>query len=111
MPVTDAQIQSLIVLEVGDIATTGFPTGVVSANIALLWARYADKAGIGARLQELYTKRAAVDLCLGAATQLVDFTAGDTEVSLNQKTAHWRAMRAEVQAAIDRVEQELRALR
>jgi hypothetical protein len=35
---TDADIQALIILEVGDEVTAAWPLGVLTANIATMWA-------------------------------------------------------------------------
>ena len=59
--VTSADIQQRIVLEVGDTREQ-----VLSAMVASVWAEFADKAYIHPRLQELYTKRALIDIKLGS---------------------------------------------
>lgn len=110
MAVTVAEVQDLILLEVGDIdPTSGDPgIGVLRLHINALWDRYSDKALIAPRLQELYVKRAALELVLAVLSARVDFTEGPTGLSVkqSQQVADRRAQLAAVQAEIARVERQ-----
>src|SRR5438105_8707634 len=63
-----AKQQNLIVLEVGDT-----PDGRLTANVSDIWADYADKALLDARLQQLYTKLRCIDMVLGYERTSVDY--------------------------------------
>lgn len=101
MPATASQIQAFIVLEVGDEA------GVLADNLAAVWDSFADKAGAGPRLQELYAKRRCIDLVLGALRSQVDFTTDGQDLSFkaHQRIDTLNTMRKDVQTEIARVEQ------
>lgn len=111
MPVTDQQIQSLIILEVGEVwqppTTPGGPqTALLASNIATVWASYADKALIAPRLQELYTKRRCIDIVLATLRDQVDFSVfEDLNSKQGQRFDHLNKMRADCQAEIVIVEQ------
>ncbi len=112
MTVTDADIQSILVDEVGDEVTEKYPSGILATNVALYWASYADKAQIGPRLQELYTKRRCVDAVLGIVRKLVDFEIhNDHRRSQSQKAKALEAMRDDCQAEIDTIEKKTRSNR
>lgn len=112
MPVTDADIQALIILEVGDEATAAAPGGILAANIATIWASYADKAQIAPRLQELYGKRRCIDLVLGVVRGQVDFEIfQDHRRNQSQKAKALEAMRADCQAEIAVIEKKARTKR
>lgn len=85
MPVTEAQVQALIITKVGDldpvsldpVPTQSPPTagtGLLATNLATVWAYYADKAGIGPRLQALYVERDLLVMKLDALGMLMDMT-------------------------------------
>lgn len=95
MPLTPAQYQALIVAEVGDT-----PDGQVAAQIAALW----EVAGAQPSdvLRYLYTKRAAIDLLMGAVRQQVSFKALDgASVDLSDLMEHLTTMREATQQRID----------
>jgi hypothetical protein len=109
---TDADIQALIILEVGDEVTTAWPLGVLYANIATMWASFADKAQVSARLQELYTKRRAIDAVLGIVRGQVTYNiANDHSRNQSDKAKTLLAMRKETQDEIVRVEMQARSNR
>lgn len=109
---SDADIQALIILEVGDEVTAAWPAGVLTANIAIMWASFADKALISARLQELYTKRRAIDSVLGIVRGQVTYNiANDHSRNQSDKAKTLLAMRKETQDEITRVEAQARANR
>lgn len=109
---SDADIQALIILEVGDEITTAWPSGVLTANIAAMWASFADKALIAPRLQELYTKRRAIDTVLGIVRSQVTFNiANDHSRNQSDKAKTLLSMRGEVQADITAVEKQARSAR
>jgi len=109
---SSADIQALIILEVGDEITVAWPTGVLAANIALMWASYTDKAQISARLQELYTKRRAIDAVLGIVRGQVTYNiANDHSRSQSDKAKTLLSMRADVQSELERVERNTRSNR
>jgi len=109
---TDADIQALIILEVGDEVTAAWPTGVLFANIAAMWASYADKAQISARLQELYTKRRAIDAVLGIVRGQVTYNiANDHSRNQSDKAKTLLSMRKEAQDEITRLEAQARSNR
>lgn len=109
---TSADIQSLIVLEVGDEITDAWPNGVLFANIALMWDSFADKTQISARLQELYTKRRAIDTILGIVRNHVTYNiANDHSRNQSDKAKTLLSMRKETQDEITRVELQARSSR
>jgi len=109
---TDAEIQSLIILEVGDEITPAWPSGVLLANIALMWASYADQALTAPRLQELYTKRRAIDAVIGIVRSQVTYSiASDHSRNQSDKAKTLLSMRGEVQAEITRLETRARSNR
>lgn len=109
---SDADIQALIILEVGDEVTPAWPSGVLAANIALMWASFTDKAQISARLQELYTKRRAIDSVLGIVRKQVTFNiANDHSRNQSDKAKTLLSMRKETQDEIVRLETQARANR
>ena len=101
---TDQQIQSLIVLEVGDVVTPSAPSGILTTNIALIWQSYQDKRQIWPRLQELYSKRRCLDIVLGVRREQVDRAADTIRENLSQIAAELEKMRAACQQEIARVE-------
>lgn len=101
MTVTDAQIQGLLILEVGDMADNR-----LALNVAVIWDRYADKALIYPRLREFYVKRALIDLCLGGVRNNVSFSEpGGLSIQQNLQTTNLRAMKVECEAEIRRLEE------
>lgn len=108
---TDQQIQSLIVLEVGDVATPSAPSGILATNIALIWQSFADKRQVWPRLQELYSKRRCLDIVLGLRREQVDRAADTIRESLSQIARELEQMRAACQREIDKVEAVARANR
>jgi hypothetical protein len=109
---SDSDIQALIVLEVGDEVTTAWPSGVLNANIVTMWASFADKAQIAPRLQELYTKRRAIDAVLGIVRGQVTYNiANDHSRNQSDKAKTLLSMRKETQDEIVRVEMQARSNR
>lgn len=109
---SDSDIQALIILEVGDEITPAWPSGVLTANIALMWASYADKAQIAPRLQELYTKRRAINSVLGIVRGQVTYNiANDHSRNQSDKAKTLLSMRKETQDEIVRLETQTRANR
>src|SRR5690242_6739591 len=109
---SDTDIQQLIVLEVGDEPTAAFPGGILAANIATVWASYADKVALAPRLQELYSKRRCIDLVLGVVRGLVDYEiVNDRRRNQSQKAKALEAMRTDCQAEIDTIEKKARTNR
>jgi hypothetical protein len=103
----------MIVLEVGDLdPATGDPpvpggAGMIASNISTIWATYADKALIAPRLQELYTRRRALDMLIGTILRhQVDVTQGDPTLAVrqNQRVVAAQQQRKDVQTEIDKVE-------
>ena len=84
MPLSAAQYQNLIVLQVGDDAA-----GTLAANIGTLWLKNDDRTDDYARY--LYSKRDAIDVMLGRVRAQVDFKALDgASVNLTDLTANFR---------------------
>lgn len=109
---SDADIQALIILEVGDEVTAAWPTGVLFTNIATMWDSFADKALVAPRLQELYTKRRAIDAVLGIVRGQVTFNiANDHSRNQSDKAKTLLSMRQEAQAEIVRLEAQARSNR
>jgi len=107
---SDADIQGLIILEVGDEVTAAWPTGVLTANIATMWASFADKALVSPRLQELYTKRRAIDAVLGIVRNQVTFNiANDHSRNQSDKAKTLLSMRKDTQDEIARLETQARS--
>lgn len=98
MPVTAADVQRLILLEVG----AGLdPVAVDQAaqNIGTVWAAYAAKA-YWPGLQALYTKRRCIDILLGQTRRQISATVGPLTVPMQQVFDHLLAMRKEATADI-----------
>jgi len=107
MALAAADIQRLVVLRVGDT-----PDGLLAANIAAIWASYADKAAVYPRLQELYTQREAVELAAARVRAEVDFgTSGDISIRASQQFAALLAMRRELDAQLAELETRARGAR
>jgi hypothetical protein len=86
-------------------------SGLVAA-VPIVWAIYADKAliaGGGGRLQYLYTERQIVDRILAAWAETKDYEEGVSKYSDNQVSAHWRGLRATIQAEIEVIERRAAA--
>ena len=85
MTVTDAQRKALIIAEIGDVATTLYPTGVITENIDTLWDLWAFTAQNDPYLRDLYVKRESIELVLGALRGSVDVRiSGDSDVKSSQ---------------------------
>jgi hypothetical protein len=108
MAVTDADIQNIIILEVGDTVNN-----VLANNIAMFWSSYADKAQIAPRLQELYTQRRCIDAVMADPTfrDAVSFSmSGDLSLQLHERRDAMAKRRGEVQGQIDHIERWERQL-
>jgi hypothetical protein len=94
---TDADLQRLIVLEVGDADDKR-----LSRNISLLWSLYVNA---GSRtMQELLTRRRAIQLVMGAVRDQIDINAaGEVNVSWSQRIGNLKVMLDATQAQIDDV--------
>lgn len=97
MPVTDAQVQAVILSKVGDIdpttlapvATQSPPTsgtGLLATNLANVWAWYLDKAAIGPRVQALYVERDLLIMKMTALGMVVNVTAGGVTFHQDHKS-------------------------
>jgi hypothetical protein len=73
---TDTQIKALLVAQVGEVATTAFPAGLLAGNVDLLWDLYADDATVAPALGRLKVKLGLIDLALGEARKVWSFTSG-----------------------------------
>lgn len=101
-----ADIQALIIAEVGDT-----PTGTLATLMPTIWASYADKALVSPRLQELYAKRRAIDLVLGGLRGAVDITIDGLAKRNHQQVDTLIAMRKTTEDDIVAVEQRSRGMR
>ena len=111
MPTPQDTPQSVILrLIVAEIQDTD--DGILKQNITYLWNYYAAKAYVSPYLQELYTRRHAIDMVIGSLRLSADTTLGS---DLAQKQQQWIAnlttMRGLVQIEIVTVEKKARALR
>lgn len=107
MAVAASDIQADLVLEIGDT-----PDGRLAGSVASFWARYADKALVAARLQELYTKRSLIDVALASLRNHVDTsTDGAISIRLSQREVYLKERRAETLTEITRLETIARANR
>jgi len=104
--VTIAQVQALIIAEVGDT-----PTGTLAAQMPVIWASYADKARVSPRLQELYAKRRAIDLVLGSLRGVVNTTIDGLSKQGHQQIDTLMALRKATQDDIADVEKKSRGMR
>lgn len=106
MALSDAQLQTLLVLEVGDTAD-----GLLAQNVSLLWERYADKALVYPGLQAQYVKRSLIDLALGVARSQVDYDVHNQFAAKgSQEGVRLTQMRQEAQSEINRLERQARAM-
>lgn len=109
MAVTDAQIQTLLVLEVGDNADR-----LLAANVAALWDRFADKALVSTRLRELYVKRSLIDLARGAIRDQIDYSLGGAAAAsfhAHDRVETLEKMRANLYAELQQEERVARHTR
>ncbi len=106
MTVAAADVQNLILLEVGDTAGKD-----LSRNMSTIWDSFSDKAQIAPRLQELYVKRRCIDIALGAIRNAVDETTEGTSVRNEQRVVTLIDMRVETEAEIGVVEERAGANR
>lgn len=107
MPISDADAQTKILDELGELSG-----GSVGTAIAFLWAAYASKALIASGLQEAYTKRSCIDMLLGAVKINVDFSEpGGLSLKQSDQTAFLQDMRAQATAQIDLLERRAQASR
>lgn len=104
--VTVAQVQSLIIAEVGDT-----PTGTIAALLPLIWANYADKAQVAPHLQALYAKRKALDIRIGGLQAVVNTTIDGLGKQAHQQIDTLMALRKATQDAIVEVETRSRGMR
>ncbi len=104
--VTIAQVQALIIAEVGDT-----PTGTLAAQMPVIWASYADKAQVSPRLRELYAKRRAIDLVLGSLRAVVNTTIDGLSKQGHQQIDTLVALRKATQDDIADVEKKSRGMR
>jgi|SRR5215203_2986956 len=85
-PPTDADLQQLIVLEVGDAGDKR-----LSRNITLLWSLYAGASSQHVRY--LLTRRHAIAMVMGAVRELIDISAaGEVNVSWSQRIGNLKVM-------------------
>jgi hypothetical protein len=95
MALTEAELKSLIVLQVGDDAA-----GTLAASIDLLWSSHADTSAIG--LVALLTKRDAIDVMLAKVRNQVSFKAlNGASVSASDMFDHLWKMRELIDAQIE----------
>jgi hypothetical protein len=94
---TDADLQRLIVLEVGDADDKR-----LSRNITLLWSLYANAGS--QTMQYLLTRRHAIQMVMGAVRELIDINAaGEVNVSWSQRIGNLKVMLDATQAEIDAI--------
>jgi len=95
MTLTEAELKSLILLQVGDDSA-----GTLAAAIDLLWSSHADVANIA--LVALLTKRDAIDVMLARVRNQVSFKALDgASVSASDMFDHLFKMRELTEAQIE----------
>lgn len=93
--------KTLIILSVGDVKTTDYPTGVLLENIDSIWDLYTELEETNVELHDLYVKRDSVLLVLGSRVNLVDTRiAGDSEVKSSQAWDHLQAMLTQINQQI-----------
>lgn len=107
MTVDAGQVQTLIILEVGET-----DAGALAANIATIWDSYADKAAISPRLQEAYTRLRCCRIALGEVRQQVTVSLpGSQSLALGQKAQALAGMLKDAQTEIALWERKARAAR
>lgn len=104
--ITVAQVQALIIAEVGDT-----PTGTLAAQMPVIWASYADKAQVSPRVQELYAKRRAIDLVIGSLRLVVNTTIDGLSKQGHQQIDTLMAMRKTTEDDIVAIEKRSRGMR
>jgi hypothetical protein len=91
MAVTESQAQALIIATVGDVdPATGDPpavasSGVLYANMPVIWDSYAAQDSVYPGLQRLMAERHAYRMVLGVIRRFVDVKAGSASVALSQQ--------------------------
>jgi hypothetical protein len=94
---TDADLQRLIVLEVGDADDKR-----LSRNISLLWSLYTNAGS--QTMQYLLARRHAIQMVMGAVRELIDINAaGEVNVSWSQRIGNLKVMLDATQAEIDAI--------
>lgn len=101
MALTEAATKALLIRQVGEVATTDFPAGLLAGSVDDLWAQYADQAVLGARLRELYVKRGLIEVKLGQVNSAVDFVDGDHAQKASQAATALQKMLDRVEAQIE----------
>ena len=105
--VSVANIQQLIVLEIGDTAEN-----LLANNVNLVWNAYQDKGPIFPRLQEWYVRRDMILMAQAAMRNQVDFSMnGDLSLRLSERTQFLRDRYKEVSTEIVRLEKIAQATR
>jgi hypothetical protein len=106
MPVTAPQVQSLAIIEVGDVDDYR-----LTNNQAAVWLLYADKDNIAPRLRYLYFKRWCIDAVIAFYRAQIDTTLGEATLHYQQRVGNLLLMRKEVEDEITRVELRARSNR
>lgn len=106
MPVTPAQVQTLVVLEVGEC-----PDNRLSQNAATVWALNAGYGAIYPPLQRWYTKLNLIDLALGYYREQVNTSIDGTSMAYQQRVVSLLAMRADTVTMLGMLYAQARASR
>lgn len=94
--ISAAQLQALIIKEVGDT-----DTGPVGTDISTLWDLYHEMALIAPRLQYLYTKRHAIDIMMGQLREVTTFENDRVKIYNWEQQKTLQYMREQTQSEID----------
>jgi len=111
MPLSDVDRQLVLIQAVGDIdpangdpvsPTTQGVTGIVFANIGILWQKYASLGATNPDLRDLFVMRDAHDLVIGRLESLVDIATNNGQINLrlSQRARIHREQRDAISADI-----------
>ena len=103
--VSPTQLMNSIPIEVGDIVSALWPSGIVTGNLPIIWGMFDDKSAIDVRLQYLYAKRKAIDYLKGAVRGKVRRHIDNTDVDYNALMTNLKDMQADVDQEIIAFEQ------
>lgn len=106
MPYAATDIQSFVILTIGDTPDTRLAT-----NAALVWSFYADKGAVYPRLQQAYFARACCDIVLGSLRSVTNISESGTSIADAQRFDHVQTLRNSAEGEIRVLEAQARKRR
>lgn len=89
---------------IAEMAVTGADAALLSQQIGVIWASYADRDSISPFLTDLYVRRRCAQLLMSSVRGQVDFKPGNQEFKYGQLVPALRGIIADATAEITRIE-------